>query len=64
MQPFVQDFVKMDTKKRASLIGHGDWEKCLKTGGKQVSYPSSGRARTRTQGTIGWSAPPQFLGRW
>lgn len=55
MQWFAQEFVKMDTKKRASLIDHGDWEKCLKSGG---------RARRRTQRTTGWSAASQFLGRW
>ncbi|GAB0183275.1 hypothetical protein GRJ2_000792800 [Grus japonensis] len=33
-----------------SLIDHVDWEKCPKTGGKQISLLSS---RRRTQGTMG-----------
>lgn len=38
-------------------------EKCQETGGKQISLPSSRRARRSSQGTTGWSATPGFLGR-
>lgn len=37
-------------------IDRGGWEKCLKSGGKQMSPMSPRKAGDRTWGTTGWSA--------
>lgn len=40
------------------IFDHGNWEKWLKTGEKQMSLLSSARARSRTQGMPGQSVSP------
>lgn len=46
-----------------SLNNHGNWERCLRTGRRQIAHLSSKRARRKTQGTTCQSALPESFSR-
>jgi len=46
-----------------SLKGHGEWERCPKTGGKPMSFQSSERTRTSAWETTSQPASAPSLGR-